>query len=136
MTGGSQAGHVHPPGQGERGHGHRAIRGERHDPAGLLPGALAARLLLRGEVLAGRLERGRISHEFLLAGVHAKLPQAGHRVAAALAAQEGDPAAVRRHRERARDTESEPPGPGLLAREAFRHDPRSCHRRKPPVAGG
>ena len=123
LAGGSQAGHVYPAGQGECGHGQRAVRREPDDPPGLLTGALASCLLLGGEVLAGRLQGARVGQELLLPRGYVQLPQAGHRVRTALAAQERDPAAVRCHRERARDAEREPPGTGLLPREAFGHGP-------------
>jgi hypothetical protein len=139
---GPQIRQVDPARHRERGQVEGVVGGEGHDPARLLAGPLPpgpflgrlpGRLLLAGPAaarpgqpgpaaLAGR-QCGRIGHQPLLAGIGVEQPQAGHRVGAALAAQEGHPAAVRGDLERARHTQAEPLGPGPLAGETVGHAP-------------
>ena len=86
------------------------------------PGPLPASHLLRRQVLvASSAERGRVGDQPFRPGADIEEPEAGQRVGAVLAAQEGDPVPGGGDRERSRHAQGEPAGPRLLPGEAFGH---------------
>ena len=99
----------------------RGVEGVLDDPAGLLADPLAARALLRRQVLlAGDVEVARVDEQVLLPGRDVEQPQAGHGVVARTAAQQHHAAPVGRDRGPAGSAEGEPARGGLAAREAGR----------------
>src|SRR6266566_347262 len=114
---------VDPAGHGERGHRERGVGGESGDAPRPLARPFPDGPLGVGHGPARRAGLGRVGDQAFLAGAGVDHPQAGDRVVAALAAQEGHPAPVGGDLERAGDAEAEPLGPGLLPREAVRHAP-------------
>ena len=114
---------VDPAGQGERGHRERGVGGESGDAPRPLARPFPDGPLGVGHGPARGAGLGRVGDQSFLAGANVDHPQAGDRIVAALAAQEGHPASVGGDLERAGDAEAEPLGPGLLPREAVGHAP-------------
>ena len=131
----AERGRVHLPGQREDREGVPLVGRVGHDARAGLPDPLPPRALLRRQVLVVGAERLRVGYQAFRAGARGGLPQAAHRVVAALGPQERDPLAVGGYPQRAGRPDREPPRPRLLPGKTVRHASRSCqalYRRRGP----